>query len=170
MVCPRGLLLTLTLLDDDRSRLPPQHVFYYRCPRHRLRYVLTLSLSFATEEDVYQVALTYPFSFTRMQQRLNFYEILSCKSNEGREYLSTRGRSRDGSSSRDGNSGRRGKQAGSSDASSSRGTSGRSSFSIFHAPSSGLLFRRESLGQTLVSLFSLFLSDTRPSKDGRWSC
>ena len=69
------------------QRIPSENVFYYRCPYHRLRFVLTLALAFDNEEDVYQLALSYPYTYTRLKERLNFYEVLTAKSNEGRSYF-----------------------------------------------------------------------------------
>ena len=66
--------------------MPSCNVFYYRCPYHRLRHVLTMAVSFDKEDDVYQLALSYPYSYSRLKNRLNFYQILTSKCNEGSQY------------------------------------------------------------------------------------
>ena len=66
--------------------MPSSHVFYYRCPYHRLRNVLTMAVSFDKEDDVYQLSLSYPYSYSRLKNRLNFYQILTSKCNEGSQY------------------------------------------------------------------------------------
>lgn len=134
------------------------HVFYYRCPYHRLRFVLSICLAFAKEEDVYQVALSYPYSYTRMKERLNFYEILTSKCNEGREYFgltpsSQERRSRGSRGTRNQASLVSGSTRTSTPATStSRNSSGKTLFPIFDSPSSCIVFRRETHGRTLVSV------------------
>lgn len=69
-----------------RSRMSTSNVFYYRCPYHRLRLVLTMALSFDIEDDIYQLALSYPYSYSRYKSRLNFYQVLTSKTNERSSY------------------------------------------------------------------------------------
>lgn len=40
-------------------------VYYYRSPQHQNHYVLSFAFSFDREEDMYQFALTYPYSYSR---------------------------------------------------------------------------------------------------------
>lgn len=152
-----------------RSRLPVDHVFYYRCPYHRLRFVLSICLAFAREEDVYQVALTYPYSYTRTQERLNFYEILTSKSNEGREYFgltpSSGSRSPVARTARHPPAATASPYSSSARSSASTSLTGRMTpasggpsraaktlFPIFDSPSSSIFFRRERLAKTLVRM------------------
>lgn len=45
------------------------------------------------------MALSYPYTYTRLKERLNFYQILTGKSNEGRSYYERRGNTTSSSSS-----------------------------------------------------------------------
>uniref|UniRef100_A0A1I8F176 Peptidase_M14 domain-containing protein n=1 Tax=Macrostomum lignano TaxID=282301 RepID=A0A1I8F176_9PLAT len=55
-------------------RLPPKHVYYYRCPEHRKNYVLSFAFCFDKEDDVYQFAYCYPYTYTRLQAYLDSLE------------------------------------------------------------------------------------------------
>ncbi|KAM5148251.1 BEN domain-containing protein 5-like isoform 1-T1 [Mantella aurantiaca] len=62
------------------QRLPSKNVYYYRCPDHRKNYVMSFAFCFDRENDVYQFAYCYPYTYTRLQhylenldkQRLNY--------------------------------------------------------------------------------------------------
>lgn len=54
-----------------RQRLPPKNVYYYRCPDHRKNYVMSFAFCFDREEDVYQFAYCYPYTYTRFQHYLD---------------------------------------------------------------------------------------------------
>lgn len=54
-----------------RQRLPPKNVYYYRCPDHRKNYVMSFAFCFDREEDVYQFAYCYPYTYTRLQHYLD---------------------------------------------------------------------------------------------------
>jgi murein tripeptide amidase MpaA len=56
------------------QRLPKEHVFYYKSPMHQNHYVLSFPFIFDREEDVYQFALTYPYSYSRLQAYLSVLE------------------------------------------------------------------------------------------------
>ena len=58
-----------------RVRIPSKCVFYYRCPEHGNRYVLSIVFAFDKEEDVYQFAFSYPYTYTRLQKYLDSLEI-----------------------------------------------------------------------------------------------
>lgn len=57
-----------------RVRIPPKHVYYYRCPDHRKNYVMSFAFNFDREADVYQFAYCYPYSYTRLQNYLDNLE------------------------------------------------------------------------------------------------
>lgn len=40
-------------------------VFYYKSAQHQNHYVLSFAFAFDREDDIYQFALTYPYSYTR---------------------------------------------------------------------------------------------------------
>ncbi|KAM8930561.1 cytosolic carboxypeptidase 6 [Pelodytes ibericus] len=52
------------------QRLPAKNVYYYRCPDHRKNYVMSFAFCFDREEDVYQFAYCYPYTYTRLQHYL----------------------------------------------------------------------------------------------------
>lgn len=54
--------------------MPTTQVFYHQSPHHGNRYILSLALNFDVEEDVYQLALTYPYSFSRLQFYLDLVD------------------------------------------------------------------------------------------------
>lgn len=54
--------------------MPTTQVFYHQSPHHGDRYVLSLALNFDVEEDVYQIALTYPYSFSKLQSYLDLID------------------------------------------------------------------------------------------------
>lgn len=58
----------------ERERLPTNQVFYHRSPYHGNRYILSLALNFDVEEDIYQLSLGYPYSFTKLQCYLDLIE------------------------------------------------------------------------------------------------
>ncbi|KAL8172933.1 UNVERIFIED_CONTAM: Cytosolic carboxypeptidase 6 [Gekko kuhli] len=53
------------------QRLPPKNVYYYRCPDHRKNYVMSFAFCFDREEDVFQFAYCYPYTYTRLQHYLD---------------------------------------------------------------------------------------------------
>ncbi|GFU87104.1 hypothetical protein TNCV_430081 [Trichonephila clavipes] len=57
-----------------RVRIPSNCVFYYRCPEHANRYVLSIVFAFDKEEDVYHFAFSYPYSYTRLQKYMESLE------------------------------------------------------------------------------------------------
>ena len=56
---------------DFRQRLPTRNVFYYRCPDHRKNYVMSFTFCFDREDDVYQFAYSFPYSYTKLQNYLD---------------------------------------------------------------------------------------------------
>ncbi len=54
--------------------MPTTQVFYHQSPHHGDRYILSLALNFDVEEDVYQIALTFPYSFSKLQFYLDLVE------------------------------------------------------------------------------------------------
>ncbi|KAH9496584.1 Cytosolic carboxypeptidase 6 [Bulinus truncatus] len=55
-------------------RIPSKYVYYYRCPDHRKNYVMSFAFVFDREDDVYQFAYCYPYSYTRLQNYLDNLE------------------------------------------------------------------------------------------------
>ncbi|CAH8638176.1 unnamed protein product [Schistosoma bovis] len=58
------------------SRIPQKCVFYYRSPAQKKKYVMSFAFSFDCEEDVYQFAYCYPYTYSRLQ---TYLEILETK-------------------------------------------------------------------------------------------
>lgn len=54
--------------------MPTTQVFYHQSPHHGDRYILSMALNFDVEEDVYQIALTYPYSFSKLQFYLDLVD------------------------------------------------------------------------------------------------
>ena len=59
------------------QRIPPKNVFYYRCPEHKKNYVMSCVFCFDVEDDVYQFAYAFPYSYTKLQ---NYLQILDNRS------------------------------------------------------------------------------------------
>uniref|UniRef100_A0A3Q1CZI7 AGBL carboxypeptidase 4 n=1 Tax=Amphiprion ocellaris TaxID=80972 RepID=A0A3Q1CZI7_AMPOC len=71
----RSLLTPLTpahgrVAQPGRQRLPAKNVYYYRCPDHRRNYVMSFAFCFDREDDVYQFAYCYPYTYSRLQHYL----------------------------------------------------------------------------------------------------
>lgn len=56
------------------QRLPKEHVFYYKSPIHKNHHVLSFAFFFDREDDIYQFALNYPYSYSRLQSYLSVIE------------------------------------------------------------------------------------------------
>lgn len=54
-----------------RQRIPSKNVYYYRCPDHRKNYVMSFAFCFDREDDTYQFAYCYPYTYTRLQHYLD---------------------------------------------------------------------------------------------------
>ncbi|XP_061594196.1 cytosolic carboxypeptidase 6 [Cololabis saira] len=52
------------------QRLPSKNVYYYRCPNHRRNYVMSFAFCFDREDDIYQFAYCYPYTYSRLQHYL----------------------------------------------------------------------------------------------------
>lgn len=70
-VCYLLSLELLSLFVSSRQRLPPKNVYYYRCPDHRKNYVMSFAFCFDREDDIYQFAYCYPYTYTRFQHYLD---------------------------------------------------------------------------------------------------
>ena len=68
----RECLCQLRLLA--RQRVSPRNVFYYRCPDHRKNYVMSFVFCFDREDDIYQFAYSFPYSYTKLQNYLDNIE------------------------------------------------------------------------------------------------
>ncbi|XP_065563760.1 cytosolic carboxypeptidase 6-like isoform X2 [Artemia franciscana] len=55
-------------------RVLPSQVFYRRSPEHDNGYVLSMAFAFDREEDVYQFALSFPYTYSRLQSYLDILE------------------------------------------------------------------------------------------------
>ncbi|XP_066958146.1 cytosolic carboxypeptidase-like protein 5 isoform X1 [Macrobrachium rosenbergii] len=53
------------------TRMPSENVYYYESAEHNGQNVLSFAICFDVEMDVYQFALTYPYSYTRLQTFLD---------------------------------------------------------------------------------------------------
>ncbi|XP_048717194.1 cytosolic carboxypeptidase 6 [Lepidochelys kempii] len=53
------------------QRLPTKNVYYYRCPDHRKNYVMSFAFCFDREDDIYQFAYCYPYTYTRLRHYLD---------------------------------------------------------------------------------------------------
>lgn len=53
------------------QRIPKGHVFYYKSAVHQNHYVLSFAFAFDKEDEVYQFALSAPFSYSRLQAYLS---------------------------------------------------------------------------------------------------
>ncbi|KYO19335.1 cytosolic carboxypeptidase 6-like [Alligator mississippiensis] len=63
--------ISILLAAGCRQRLPPKNVYYYRCPDHRKNYVMSFAFCFDREDDIYQFAYCYPYTYTRLQHYLD---------------------------------------------------------------------------------------------------
>ncbi|XP_032453124.1 cytosolic carboxypeptidase 6 isoform X1 [Nasonia vitripennis] len=59
------------------QRLPLKQVFYYKSAQHQDHYVLSFAFAFDREDELYQFALTYPYSYTRHLGHLDNLRIKS---------------------------------------------------------------------------------------------
>lgn len=69
--------MTPLVKSTNRSkwvRIPTKYVYYYRCPDHRKNYVMSFAFNFDVEDEVYQFAYCYPYSYTRLQNYLDNLE------------------------------------------------------------------------------------------------
>ncbi|KAF6216574.1 hypothetical protein GE061_000917 [Apolygus lucorum] len=56
------------------QRMPNNNVFYHSSPYHNNNYVLSLAFNFDKEDDVYEFAFCYPYSYTKCQAYLDLIE------------------------------------------------------------------------------------------------
>ncbi|XP_065084431.1 cytosolic carboxypeptidase 6-like isoform X2 [Ochlerotatus camptorhynchus] len=56
------------------QRIPRCEVFYYKSAIHQNHYVLSFAFGFDKEDEVYQFALTFPYSYSKLQAYLNALE------------------------------------------------------------------------------------------------
>ena len=66
--------MTMMFILISRVRIPGKYVYYYRCPDHRKNYVMSFAFIFDREDEVYQFAYCYPYSYTRLQNYLDNLE------------------------------------------------------------------------------------------------
>lgn len=58
------------------QRLPSRSVYYYKCPRHKMNYVLSFVFEFDSEEDTYWFAYSFPYTYGDLQQYLHTIDKL----------------------------------------------------------------------------------------------
>ncbi|XP_059468495.1 cytosolic carboxypeptidase 6 [Neocloeon triangulifer] len=56
------------------QRMSSKHVYYYRSPEHHNHFILSFAFGFDREEDVYQFALSFPYSYSRCQAHADALE------------------------------------------------------------------------------------------------
>ena len=49
------------------QRLPSRSTYYYKCPRHKMNYVLSFVFEFDSEDDTYYFAYSYPYTYSDLQ-------------------------------------------------------------------------------------------------------
>lgn len=72
-----GLGMTPIVKSSGRpkwQRIPKQHTFYLKSPHHQNHHILSFVFAFDREDEVYQFALTYPYSYSRLQAFLQVLE------------------------------------------------------------------------------------------------
>ncbi|KAL3313119.1 Cytosolic carboxypeptidase 6 [Cichlidogyrus casuarinus] len=52
------------------TRIPSKNVFYYKCPEHRKNYVLSFLFCFGPEEEQFQFAYCFPYTYSRLSNYL----------------------------------------------------------------------------------------------------
>ncbi|MGH0137273.1 UNVERIFIED_CONTAM: hypothetical protein FKN15_069597 [Acipenser sinensis] len=58
----------------SRQRLPAKNVYYYQCPDHQKNYVMSFAFCFDKEDDTYQFAYCYPYTYSRLQHYLDYFQ------------------------------------------------------------------------------------------------
>eukprot|EP00126_Sphaerothecum_destruens_P011786 Sdes_comp20961_c0_seq1m18721 len=58
------------------ERIPSRHVYYYRCPRHHQKYIMSFLFAFDCEADKYCFAYSFPYSYSDLQRYLEKMEKL----------------------------------------------------------------------------------------------
>lgn len=57
-----------------RQRIPKKYIYYYKSPDHNGHNVLSICHGFDKEEDIYQFAFSFPFSYSKCQAHLKQME------------------------------------------------------------------------------------------------
>ncbi|KAK6618515.1 hypothetical protein RUM43_013708 [Polyplax serrata] len=57
-----------------KQRIPKKYVYYYKSPEHNGQNVLSICHGFDREEDIYQFAFSFPFSYSKCQAHLKQME------------------------------------------------------------------------------------------------
>lgn len=66
--------LVKSSLRNKWQRIPRENCFYYRSAAHQGHYVFSFAFAFDKEEEIYQFALGYPYSYSRLQTYLQILE------------------------------------------------------------------------------------------------
>lgn len=56
------------------QKMSKENVFYYRSVVHQNHYILSFSFTFDREEDIYQFAISFPYSYSKLQSYLHCIE------------------------------------------------------------------------------------------------
>lgn len=70
--------LVKSSLRTKWQRIPKEHVFWYKSPAHQGHYVLSFAFCFDKEDEIYQFALGFPYSYSKLQSYLQV-RIYGCK-------------------------------------------------------------------------------------------
>ena len=69
------------------TRLPPRNCFYYKSPRHGGQYLLSFVFTFGGDEnEVYDFAYSFPYSYTKLQKYLDGMQRSCCCSQADLEF------------------------------------------------------------------------------------
>lgn len=66
--------LVKSSLRTKWQRLPREHVFWWSSKAHQSHYVLSFAFCFDKEDEIYQFALGFPYSYSRLQSYLQVLE------------------------------------------------------------------------------------------------
>ncbi|KAJ3033875.1 Cytosolic carboxypeptidase 6 [Rhizophlyctis rosea] len=64
-----------SLRRPEWRRIPSKNTFYYICPRHKKKYVLSITFAFDHLDDVYYFAYSVPYLYSQLQSYLTDLEI-----------------------------------------------------------------------------------------------
>jgi hypothetical protein len=74
-------------LRPNWHRLPAQHTYWYKSKRHGNRYVMSWAFIFDEEQDSYEFAYSYPFSYTSLLYELGYLEFMGARGQFRRQTL-----------------------------------------------------------------------------------
>lgn len=74
-------------LRPNWHRLPSKHTYWYKSKRHSNRYVMSFAFIFDEEEDIYEFAYSFPFSYTSLLFELGYLEFIGSSGQVRRQTL-----------------------------------------------------------------------------------